>query len=94
VPLVECVLTVANASIASEVRRLARMDEEDTSGGTVRLLARLRGPIGEGGSVVDFVSGCASSAWRIGQQCTRRRKPYQMKVRYDEHGKGDKHNVP
>jgi hypothetical protein len=57
VPLVECALTVANASIASEVRRLARMEEEGASGGTVKLLARLRGPIGEGGSVVSLRLG-------------------------------------
>jgi hypothetical protein len=94
VPLVECALTVANASIASEVRRLARMEEEGASGGTIKLLARLRGPIGEGGSVVVFVSGCASSAWRIGQRCTRRRKPCQMDVRYNAHAKGDRHDVP
>jgi hypothetical protein len=94
VPLVECALTVANASIASEVRRLARMEEEGASGGTVKLLARLRGPIGEGGSVVVFVSGCASSAWRIGQRCTRRRNPCQMDVRYNAHAKGDRHDVP
>lgn len=57
-PLVECAFTVANASIASEVRRLlARMVEaEDASGGTVRLLARLRRPIGEGGSVVGLAA--------------------------------------
>ena len=83
VPLVECAFTVANASIASEVRRLlARMVEaEDASGGTVRLLARLRRPIGEGGSVVGLAAAsvgcwcCASSARRIGQRCMRRRKP-------------------
>jgi hypothetical protein len=82
VPLVECALTVANASIASEVRRFARMEEE-ASGGTVRLVARLRGPMGEGGRVVVFVSvGCVSSACRIGQRCTRRRNPCQTNVRY------------
>jgi hypothetical protein len=59
VPLVECVLTVAKASIASEVRRFGRGD--DTSGGTVRLLARLRWPMGEGGNVVVDVVGLAAS---------------------------------
>ena len=77
VPLVECAFTVAKASTASEVRRLARMEEDDVSGGTVRLLARLRGPMGEGGSVVVVLvsAGCASSVMRNGQRCTRRRKP-------------------
>ena len=89
VPLVECVLTVANASIASEVRRLLarRVEAVDVSGGsTVRLLARLRRPIGEGGSVPVVVGlpsvvlgccccCCASSARSIGQRCMRRRNP-------------------
>ena len=90
-PLVECVLTVANASIASEVRRLLarRLEAVDVSGGsTVRLLARLRRPIGEGGSVPVVVGlpsvvldccccccCCASSARSIGQRCMRRRNP-------------------
>jgi hypothetical protein len=46
VPLVECVLTVAKAGTASDVRRLGRIDVG--SGTTVRLLARLR-LIGDGG---------------------------------------------
>jgi hypothetical protein len=58
VTLVECTLTVANASISSEVRRLARTEKEEASGGTVRLVARLRGPMGEGGRVVVIVSVC------------------------------------
>jgi hypothetical protein len=85
VPLGESALTVANAGKASEVRRLRRMEDDDESGGTVRLLARLRPlPMGDGGGRGGgegvFVSvGCCgcwtSSARKIGQRCTRRRKP-------------------
>ena len=76
-PLVECVLTVANEGSASDVRRLGRMEDEDVSGGTVRLLARLRPPMGDGGRVVVVLAsvGCASSAMRIGQRCMRRKNP-------------------
>ena len=78
VPLGECALMVANAGNASEVRRLGRM-EDGAYGGTVRLLARLRPLIGDGGRVVGLASvswGCwTSSTRRIGQRCTRRKKP-------------------
>lgn len=50
--LVKCALMVANASIVSEVRRLAHREEENASEGIVRLLTCLLGPMGEGGRVV------------------------------------------
>jgi hypothetical protein len=50
--LVKCALMVANASIVSEVRRLAHREEENASEGIVRLLTCLQGPMGEGGRVV------------------------------------------
>jgi hypothetical protein len=95
VPLVECVLTVAKAGEASEVRRLGRTgdvdDDDDVASGpgatTVRLLARLRllpsTPTGDGGKVVGgFVSVAGLSLLRsTGQRWTRRKKPCDLYVR-------------
>jgi len=74
VPLVEWALTVANASAASDVRRLGRMDVGCVA--TVKLLARLR-LMGDGGRVVGLdPRGCWTSSVRsTGQRWTRRRNP-------------------
>ena len=73
-----------NASIAPEVHDFERMEEDDVRGGTVRLPAHLRGPMGEGDSVVVVLVsvGCALSPRRISQRFMRRRKLCELEVRY------------